>query len=65
MAYACWTLRHHCRAEKGQTMSRLFMFLSYPFFLIGYGFGWALQAFLVGMLGAKEHITELIQKDSK
>ena len=46
-------------------MSRLFMFLSYPFFLLGYGFGWALQAFLVGMLGAKEHISELIQRESK
>ena len=41
------------------------MFLSYPFFLLGYAMGWALQAFLVGMLGAKEHITELIQKDNK
>ena len=46
-------------------MSRFFMFLSYPFFLLGYACGWALQAFLVGMLGAKEHITELIQKDNK
>lgn len=46
-------------------MSRLMMFIMYPFFLLGYICGWALQAFFVGMLGAKEHITDLINKDSK
>ena len=46
-------------------MSRLMFFIVYPFFLVGYFFGWMLQAFFVGMFGAKEHIGDLINKESK
>lgn len=46
-------------------MSRLMFFIVYPIFMLGYLFGWALQAFLVGMLGAREHIADLLKEGSK